>query len=165
VTILDAAGGDENARPLYLVPFDPSVEQSEEERNACLRILLARARAEAASRIGRSPAPGNTVIEGCELLEGATFGLSKLWRDNNARDGAAHEVLKFVKAALGTLRGRAPYVVDGNGPRRIEIHLKSEEQRQECAEAALAMPLPGEVHLPEVIEEQLPFADQPLSGH
>ena len=166
VTVLEAAGTDEDARPLYLVPFDPSIEQSEEERNACLRILLARARAQAASSIGRSPAPGNTVLEGHDLLDSATFGLSKLWRDNKSRDAASHEVLKFVKAALGSLRGHsAPFVIEGNGPRRIEIHLKSEEQRQECAEAVLAMPLPGEVHLPDIIEEQLPFADQAPRGH
>lgn len=164
VTVLEAAGPDEDARPLYLVPFDPSIDQSDEERSACLRILLARARAQAASVLGRSPAPGNAILEAHQLLEDATYGLSKFWRDNKARDAAAHEVLKFVRAALGSLRkGTAPFVAEGNGPRRLEVHLQSEDQRQGCAEAVLAMPLPGEVRLPEVIAEELPFADTPAA--
>jgi hypothetical protein len=159
-TILEASGPEEDARPLYLVPYDPSVDQSDEERILCLRILLARARAQAASLIGRNPAPGTAVVEGNVLLDGATFGLSKFWDDTRSRDIAAHEALRFVKASLRTThRHPAPFVTEGTGPRRIEVTLISEEHRQECAEAIMAMPLPGEPELPDVVAEELPFAD------
>jgi hypothetical protein len=160
VVVLEASGPGEDARPLYLVPYDPSVNQSEEERILCLRVLLAGARAEAASLIGRWPqVPGTAVIEGNALLEGATFGLSKLWHDTGARDKAASVVLRFVKASLRSMSRYAPHVVDGNSPRRIVVQLTSDDQRQACAEAIMARPLPGEPRLPEFIEEELPFAD------
>lgn len=165
VVLLRAAGPDEDARPLYLVPFDPSVEQDEEERSLCLRILLARARAHAASMIGRGPASGTVVLEGHALLDAATFGLSKFWRDTKARDAVSHEVLRFLKAGLAAMRGpSAPFVTEGSGPKRIEVVLRSEDHRQECAEAVMAYPLPGEPVIPEFVAEELPFADQRPDG-
>jgi hypothetical protein len=160
VVVLEAAGPEEDARPLYLVPYDPGVTQTDEECARCLRILLARARAHAASLIGRSPAPGTAVIEGDALLDGATFGLSRFWRDTGARDKAAYEALRFVKASLHSVRrSSATFVTDGTRPRRVEVLLTSDDHRQECAEAIMARPLPGAPRLPEFIEEELPFAD------
>jgi hypothetical protein len=160
VTVLEASGPEEDTRPLYLVPYDPSVEQSDEEQVLCLRILLARARAHAASLIGRNPAPGTAVIEGNALLTGATFGLSKLWHDHGARDRAAHEVLRFVRAGLNTVRrASVPLVTECTSPKRLEVVLTSEEQRQECAEAIMAMRLPNDPKLPEFVADELPFAD------
>ena len=162
VVVLEASGPEEDPRPLYLVPYDPGVAQTQtgEERALCLRVLLARARAHAASLIGRSPAPGTAVIEGDALLDGATFGLSKFWRDTGARDRAAYEALRFVKASLHSVRGSsATFVTEGTRPRRVEVLLTSDDHRQECAEAIMARPLPGAPRLPEFIEEELPFAD------
>jgi hypothetical protein len=160
VVVLAASGPEEDARPLYLVPFDPSVEQTADERTRCLRILLARARAYAASLIGRSPAPGTAVLEGAELLHGATFGLSKFWSDTQARTAAAHETLRFVKAALRSMgRSSAPFMTDGSSPVRIEVTLNSDGHRQECAEAIMTARLPEGPELPEFIADELPLAD------
>jgi hypothetical protein len=159
VVILEAAGPEEDARPLYLVPYDPSVEQTADERTRCLRILLARARAHAASLIGRSPAPGTAVLEGAELLHGATFGLSKFWSDTQARTAAAHETLRFVKAALRSMRSSTPFMMDGSSPVRIEVTLNCDGHRQECAEAIMTARLPEDPELPEFIADELPLAD------
>lgn len=160
VVIVPAAGAEEEARPLYFVPFDPSVEQDEEERAACLRILLARGQAHAASTLGRGTAQGTAVLVGQELLDDATYGLARYWRDNATRDRAAQEILKFVKAALRDVRRpNTPMVTEGSGPKRLEVVIRSAEHRQECAEAVMAHPLPGDVALNAVIADELPFAD------
>lgn len=121
VIIVPAAGPEEDARPLYLVPFDPSVEQDDEERVLCLRILLARGQAHAASILGRGPTKGTAVLQGPELIDAATYGLAKYWRDSAARERAGQEILRFVKSALSAMRKpKAPMVTEGSGPKRLE---------------------------------------------
>ncbi|MFP4512936.1 MAG: hypothetical protein ACLFRV_08340 [Acidimicrobiales bacterium] len=160
VVVVPAAGQDEDARPLYLVPFDPSVEQDEEERARCLRILLARGQAHAASMVGRGPAQGTVVLQAHELIDAATYGLARYWRDSSARDRAAQEILRFAKSALASMRkSKAPMVSEGNGPKRLEVVIQSADHRQDCAEAVMSHPLPGEPDFPPYVEDELPFAD------
>lgn len=161
VVVVPAAGPDEDARPLYFVPFDPSVEQDDDERALCLRILLARGQAHAASILGRGPSQGTALLQGHELLDAATYGLARYWRDTPARDRAAQEILRFVKAALASMRKQAPMVTEGSSPKRLEVIIQSVEHRQDCAEAVMGFPLPGEPEIASVVAEELPFADLP----
>jgi hypothetical protein len=99
-------------------------------------------------------------LEGHALLNAATYGLSKYWRDPDARDRAGHEILRFVKSALASMRKpKAPMVTEGNGPTRLEIGIHSADHRQECAEAIMAHPLPGDPDEVESEPPELPFAD------
>lgn len=149
-------------RPLYFVPFDPSVEQDDDERTRCLRILLARGRAHAASILGRGPAQGTEVLEARELIDAATYGLARYWRDSTARERAGQEILRFVKAALASMRKpKAPMVTEGSGLKRLEVVIQSAEHRQECAEAVIGCPLPGEPEIAPYVAEELPFPDVP----
>lgn len=162
VVVVPAAGLEEDARPLYLVPFDPSVEQDDKERALCLRVLLARGQAHAASVLGRGPAQGTAVLEGLELIDAATYGLAKYWRDASARDRAGHEILRFVKAGLTSLRKpKTPMMAMGGGGSRLEIVIQSAEHRQDCAEAVMAHPLPGDPEFAPFIVQEIPFADAP----
>ncbi len=162
VIVVPAAGPDENVRPLYLVPFDPSVEQDDEERALCLRILLARGRAHAASILGRGPAQGTVVLQGPELIDAATYGLAKYWRDSAAREKTGQEILRFVKSALSSMRKpKAPMVTEGSGPKRLEVVIQSDDHRQECAEAVIAHPLPGDPQVAQFVADEFPFADAP----
>lgn len=165
VIVMPAAGPEENARPLYLVPFDPSVEQDDEERVLCLRILLARGQAHAASMLGRGPAQGTAVLAGAELIDAATYGLAKYWRDSTAREKAGQEILRFVKSALSSMRKpKAPMVTEGSGPKRLEVVIQSDDHRQECAEAVMAHPLPSDPAIARFVEDELPFADSERDG-
>lgn len=166
VIVVPAAGPEEHARSLYLVPFDPSVRQDDEERVLCLRILLARGRAHAASILGRGPSQGTAVLEGPELIDAATYGLAKYWRDSTARERAGYEILRFVKSALSSMRKpKAPMVTEGSGPKRLEVVIRSDDHRQECAEAVMAHPLPGDPEIAPFVAEELPFADAPRDHH
>ena len=159
VIILPSAGDEEEPRSLYLIPFDPSVEQEDEERRYCLRVLLARGRASAASTVVNSPEMGTIVLEGNALLRDATYGLSVYWSDHSARDRAADRILKFTKSALLGMKLNAPHVSEGMSPRRLEVLTSSENQRQACADAIMALPLPEDPRLEDRIERELPFAD------
>ncbi|MDQ3691517.1 MAG: hypothetical protein M3406_16100 [Chloroflexota bacterium] len=159
VVVVPAAGDEEMARPLYFIPFDPSVSQAPEERQYCLRVLLERGRAHAASVIGRAEAQGTAVLDGLQLLRDATYGLSQHWSDIGSRDKAAHEILRYSKLAIRQMKSKVPHLADGNNPPRIEVLLTSSDQRQACAEAIMALPLPGDAELPATLEQELPFAD------
>jgi hypothetical protein len=158
VVVVPAAGAEEAARPLYLIPFDPSVEQEEAERQLCLRILLARGQAHAASVLGRGPDQGTAVLEASDLIQAATYGLAKYWRDSSARDRAGQQILRFVKDALTTLRGaKAPMVTMTRGGNRLEVVIQSAEHQLECAEAVMAYPLPDEPEFAHFAQDELPF--------
>ena len=63
-TLIPSAGPDEqDPRPLYIIPYDPSVTQDEQERERCLKILLARGRAEAASQVGGGSAAAPLTLD------------------------------------------------------------------------------------------------------
>ena len=155
VVVLPAVGPEEYPRHLYFIPYDPSVTQDPEEKRHCLRVLLARGRASAASIFGQSQDIGTIVIEGNALLHGATYGISEYWSEPNDRKQAAKTILKFVREALSSMRPCAPNVTEESSPPRIKVLIASEEQLQACAEIIMAHPLPAH---PQMTPE-LPFPD------
>lgn len=159
--IIPAVGEDEVARPLYLVPYDPGVQQTDEEHDRCLRILLERARAHMVSVIGRSDLPATVVLDGMQILSDATYGLSAYWRETNDRDGAARAALGFAKKALRQIKPTPPDVVEPPGnPPRIEVHLTSDAQRDNCANGLLAAALPGDLNTLEDPQQELDLFSQ-----
>ncbi|MCY4193595.1 MAG: hypothetical protein OXF04_04765 [bacterium] len=168
--VLPAAGIDEELpRTLYLIPYDPGAVQGQDpsEQSHCLKILLARGRAEAASSIGNKSDTGTTILNADELLSKSTHGLSDYWADHNDRQRAAGLILNFVKEALRDMgkhartRRNVPNVNEGRAPHRLEITIGSAEQRQACADAVIGYPLPGEPRPEDSFLTELPFADLP----
>lgn len=144
--IVPAAGDDEVARPLYLVPYDPSVEQTDDERERCLRVLLERARTHITSLIGWAGPPTTVVVDGTQVLSDATYGLSAYWQDTNARDAAARKALGFAKTALRQLKPTAPEITErSNNPPRLEVRLRSADERDAAANGLMAAALPGDL--------------------
>src|SRR5690606_9612356 len=107
-TVIAAAGDDENARPLYLIPFDPGVEQDPEEEDLCRRILLERSRMFVAAQIGRCAPPQTVVINGHDVLREATYGLSDYWRKVPDKNAAAQTALQFAKQTLRAVKTNPP---------------------------------------------------------
>jgi hypothetical protein len=72
---------DEDPRPLYLVPWDPSVQQAPEMRQYCRAVLFARVASEAISVMGHATVavPDRFVLKIEPLLSAATFGVSDRW--------------------------------------------------------------------------------------
>jgi hypothetical protein len=57
---------------------------------------------------------------------------------------------------------KAPMVTEGSGPKRLEVVIQSDHHRQECAEAVMAHPLPGDPEITRFVADELPFADAPV---
>src|ERR1700730_6704307 len=71
----------EDVRPLYLIPWDPSVDQVPDMRDYCRNILLARVAQHAAAQVGQTAAPALVSLEGRALLREATSGMSARWQE------------------------------------------------------------------------------------
>lgn len=136
-------------RPLYIIPFDPGVTQHPAEARRCLQILQERARMEAASKIGRAQIPANLVLDGQELLKGATFGMSARWRETNDRAKAAALIVKHLADVVRncgvdpklSLRDRGAYPT-------VDLTLHTKEERDSCANAIVAASAPEISQLP-----------------
>lgn len=154
--VVPAAGDGEVARPLYLVPYDPSVEQTDEERDRCLRVLLERARTHITSLIGRAAPPTTVVVDGMQVLADATYGLSAYWLDISARDAAARRALGFAKTALRQLKPTAPEVTErSSNPPRLEVRLTSAVERDAAANGLMAAVLPGDLDALDDAQQEL----------
>ncbi len=72
---------DTDPRPLYFIPYDPDVDQSEEERRFCKRVLFERIHSAVLVAIGRAEPLGDLRLEITKLLNDATFGMYNLWEN------------------------------------------------------------------------------------
>lgn len=161
-----ASSGETDPRPLYILPYDPSVTQTDPERQRCLQILIARGRAAAVERIGRGGAEGALTLDAGELLESATYGVSRYWQDRHDRARTANLILDFVKAAIRDMgkrhaAGPVPQVERLHGPDRLKIQFVDADQRQATAEAVISCPLPAAPGRDPALHAELPFRGQP----
>jgi len=92
---------DADPRPLYFIPYDPSVfnEQSEDEEKLCKRILFERFLSHVLSKIGSSSVPSEVLFTKEEILNGVTFGLYSIWDDNDAKKHIK-KLLRFFMDSL-----------------------------------------------------------------
>jgi hypothetical protein len=96
---------DTDPRPLYFIPYDPSVfnEQSEDEQRLCRRILFERFLGHIFSRIGSSSIPSEVVFAKDELLEAATLGVYKIWDDKEAKRYMRSLLRNFMDSLISYL--------------------------------------------------------------
>jgi len=125
VRVIEAHDG-ESVRPLYLVPFDPGVTQTEDEAAWCRAVLLARVRSHAIAEIGHVLPPDRLVLRMAGLLDDATFGVSRHWRSRGDLDGALKLCLDFVGRALKALRDDLA-LVERTSAAELELTLHTAE--------------------------------------
>lgn len=96
-TIADApvlkVPADEDPRPLYFLPWDPGVEQSEEMSEFCKGLLFEQLRVLALAEVGRAEPPQRLELDMRALLNLACSGLLGKWRKKE-------DVRRVVDAAL-----------------------------------------------------------------
>src|SRR5262249_30908100 len=123
-------GIGKNARPLYIVPWDPTAEmnQSEDERLYCRSLLVERVFVYAMSVVGRADPPDTVTLEGDEALKSATFGVASKWEAVEL-DKLRAVVSRRIYATLnrGDLRGK----VELHG-KRVELSLENAEDQREA---------------------------------
>lgn len=100
-------------RPLYFIPWDPSVEQAPDEKALCQRILFERVLASAISHAGRLRGPGQASFSLEVILEEATFGLAKRWRNRRDIDQVLIAIRGFLENAIRKKAVHFPVQWDG----------------------------------------------------
>ena len=147
--------GDNDFRPLYLVPWIPGIEDSQnsELRQDGLQELTARLLTYTQSRVGRARVPTTVSLSGDELLRDATFGIFDQWQDDN-RDKFSRSAVNIVEKALNS-----DVSVQRHG-KRLDIDLASEEH-QETAIKCLKETDPADpaTNLANVFYDQPPLFD------
>ncbi|WP_428953324.1 hypothetical protein [Streptomyces sp. cg35] len=126
-SFLIVAGDRKEARPLYLIPYDPTAadNQSREEREYCHRILLERCYSAAVQAIGTADVPECVVIKADDLFRKATYGVSDKWHAKELgplKSKIVHGMATLLNKK--ELQGRV--TVNNN---QVELLLRDEEDR------------------------------------
>lgn len=100
-----AIDDDTDPRPLYFIPYDPSVfnDQSAEEQKLCRRILFERFLSHVLSVIGSAPVPSEIVFTKEALLEAATLGIFRVWDDSEAKKCMRGLLRDFMSSLINSL--------------------------------------------------------------
>ena len=153
-------GSREEARPLYLIPYDPTVveNQSPEEQKYCSEILAERLCVQAASMIGRSQVPDVVRLSMSEIFSEATFGVSQKWQANELRQLKA-KLAKTLNRLLKRGQLKEKILLDKD---TVELSLADESD----LDAALSMLLkaPIERIAQSFLDPQFDFLATPRQG-
>ncbi len=99
---------DTDPRPLYFIPYDPDVAQSEQERVFCKRALFERMHSSVIAAVGRANPPAELALECQKILNDAMFGMYGHWEN---RDSARHMrglCRQFMGALLQAVSAAVP---------------------------------------------------------
>lgn len=126
--VLAVAGSFNEARPIYLIPYDPAAEneQADSEREYCGRLLAERLFNQAISVIGRSELPECVHLASDRLLDEATFSISSHWEGRELHKFKVR-IASFMYGALN--RGQLRSKVELRGNLIVELNLADEEDR------------------------------------
>jgi hypothetical protein len=120
---------DTDPRPLYFIPYDPDVDQSQEERQFCRRILCERILGAILGRVGRTKTGSTITVSIDELLSDATLGMFRLWRN---RDSAKHlrDICRKIVRSIGAATYDTRFALDGQS-RTLSINLTDTEWHEQ----------------------------------
>ncbi|WP_433054259.1 hypothetical protein [Dactylosporangium sp. CS-033363] len=122
-------GNPDEARPIYIIPYDPSAAENQDadEKDYCLRLLTERVLIYCMHVIGLAVTPDCVYIDATDALKQATFNVSTRWRDNSDVDALRTRIASIIFSTLnrGELKGR----VDRSGfVVSVDLDTKDEQE-------------------------------------
>jgi len=99
---------DTDPRPLYFIPYDPDVVQSEQERVFCKRVLFERMHSTVLSAVGRANPPAALVLESRKILNDAMFGAYEHWENRESAKHMRRLCTQFMNALMQAVNSEAP---------------------------------------------------------
>ncbi|QFY05589.1 hypothetical protein GBF35_01845 [Nonomuraea phyllanthi] len=115
-------------RPLYIIPYDPSVTQDEEEKQYCLTQLSQRLHTAAWSEIGRANVPSMLNLYGDRLLNIATYGAFDYWRGSD-RKNYENKAIQVLASTFKGVAQKHHIVRQASNPNHLELDLSTEVNR------------------------------------
>ncbi|MFI5955534.1 hypothetical protein [Cryptosporangium sp. NPDC051539] len=123
-------GDDGDARPLYLVPFDPTAfpDQVDSEKEYCSAQLTERIMIYAIGVVGQAQLPNTLRFDGRDALSSATHGVSKYWEAKELAKLRVRVIAEINRVLnRGSLRGQTEIIQAGQ---ELELHLSDEKERR-----------------------------------
>lgn len=99
---------DTDPRPLYFIPFDPDLQQEEEEKVFCKRILFERMQSTVVAAVGRATPPADLVLKRNKMLNDATFGMFDHWENRDSGRHMRRLCREFMGAVAEAVESVAP---------------------------------------------------------
>jgi len=91
---------DDDPRPLYFIPYDPDVAQSDEERTFSRSVLFRRMHSTIIAAVGSAVPPTELSLTAKEVLNDAMFGMFGLWEN---KQSATH-MRRLFKQLMGAVQ-------------------------------------------------------------
>lgn len=158
--VLRVADQSEDMQPLYLIPWIPGIDDSQDEvlRLDGLRELTARLLTQAIAAIGQARTPTTVTLAGADLLDRATFGVFPRWRDGDRAQFSSAGARLIERALRATGHAR----IEGD---RVEVDLPNEEAQDAAIDRLeKADPSDPAKSLSTAIDEPPTLFDEPASA-
>ena len=118
-------------RPLYFIPYDPNIEQSNKEQALCRRILYERFLGFILSIIGPANVPCEIIFSREEILMSATFGVYEIWDDSETKKSMRRLVRDFMDSVWKGLKNQQQKYLEYQSDRGWVFKLEDQDIYEE----------------------------------
>jgi hypothetical protein len=126
---------DTDPRPLYFIPYDPDVVQSEEEGAFCKRALFERMHGTILAAVGHARPPTELLLQSNEILNDAMFGMYEHWENQDSDRHMRRLCRHLVDAIAGAVNSVAPGAIVSPSPNRWRVLLQDQGQHTAVLDA------------------------------
>lgn len=126
---------DNDPRPLYFIPYDPDLNQSESEKAFCKRVLFERIHSSIIAAIGRAHVPCEISFQNKKLLNDALFGMYDHWDNNDSSKNMKSLCKQLMTAILGAVNSQINGIMTYEQQSGWKISLKDNDQHEKALDA------------------------------
>jgi len=117
-------------RPLYFIPYDPDIHQSQSERQFCKRILLERLLVSVITAVAHASLRTGLRLEPESLLNEATFGMFDRLENRDARKHMRRLARDFMTQLLRRADEQAPGALKFDPQEGWRVSFQNDEERE-----------------------------------
>lgn len=122
-------------RPLYFIPYDPDLGQSEQEKMFCKRLLFERIQSTIVAAVGRANPPTELALQSQKILNDAMFGMYGHWENQDSARHMRHICRQFMGALTQAVNSAVPGTMVFQSEKGWKISLQNEEQHGKIIDA------------------------------
>ena len=122
-------------RPLYFIPYDPDVAQSEEERIFCKRVLFERIQSGILAAVGHAHPPTELTLEAYGMLNDAMFGVYGQWENRESGQHMRRLCRQLVDAIAHAVNSAAEGAIVSEPGKGWRVLLHDQDQQDKVTDA------------------------------
>jgi hypothetical protein len=124
-----------DARPLYFIPYDPDVIQSDEEAAFCRRVLFERMHSTILAAIGHAAVPCQLAFTSRGVLNDAMFGMYGQWENLDSAKHMRQLCRQFMNALMQAVNSAVPNAIGYRPGDAWYVALQSPEGHEKTVDA------------------------------